>query len=141
MKTEDSEHRQAIFQNYLRFLDDLFDTLKGDFYQLLDGSFVTTKAKPGDIDLVTFLDLKLFRKNQRQVIWFLENSRQFHGLDVFFVPICRPIDPIYDKYLDALAYWTNLFGHTREDETGVRHPKGIIKINFSYEKFKSGTIL
>lgn len=135
------EHRQGIFQTYLLFINELFGAVRGDFYQLVDGSFTTTKEKPRDIDVVTFIEIKLFKRCQRQIIWFLQNSKQAYGIDSFFVPTCKPFNPFYPKFLETFDYWVNLFGHSREDEKGARHPKGIIKIQFSYEKFKDRSIL
>jgi hypothetical protein len=36
----------------------------------------------------------------------------------------------YDSAVKDEAYWLDLYGLSREGENGVRHPKGIIKIQF-----------
>jgi hypothetical protein len=47
-----NEHRKLIFENYLDFSEKLHELGLTNFYQWIDGSFVTTKKYPKDIDFV-----------------------------------------------------------------------------------------
>ena len=47
-----NEHRGEIFEEYLAFCDTLKSIGVKNFYQLIDGSFITQKIFPKDIDVV-----------------------------------------------------------------------------------------
>jgi hypothetical protein len=49
-------HREAIFAEYLTFCDVIKSIGVEEFYQFIDGSFITQKEFPKDIDVVTFVD-------------------------------------------------------------------------------------
>ena len=45
--------RHRIFENYLKFLQDFSREVSENFIQWIDGSFVTRKVNPRDIDFVS----------------------------------------------------------------------------------------
>jgi hypothetical protein len=55
-----NEHRKLIFENYIDFSVELHKLGLSNFYQWIDGSFITTKRYPKDIDFVTFVDYEFF---------------------------------------------------------------------------------
>jgi hypothetical protein len=55
-----STTRPKIWANYLRFLDRFRSKVTSNFTQWIDGSFITQKENPNDLDLVTFIDCTLF---------------------------------------------------------------------------------
>ena len=63
-----NEHRERIFQVYLNFLD-ILQSASDDtpFYQWLDGSFVSEKPFPNDLDLVNFVDREFYRKFESRI--------------------------------------------------------------------------
>src|ERR1039457_471336 len=55
-----SDERKSIFENYVRYSERLKDLCNGaNFLQWIDGSFVTKKPNPGDLDMVTFIDFNI----------------------------------------------------------------------------------
>lgn len=52
--------RHIILEGYKRYLASLKDVIKSNFYQWVDGSFVTEKMNPNDIDVVIFVDYDVF---------------------------------------------------------------------------------
>ncbi len=58
---KNSDTRKKVFQNYLSYIHDFKNQISNNFYQWIDGSFVTSKLNPNDIDIVTFLNLKTTR--------------------------------------------------------------------------------
>ena len=60
---ENSESRKRLFQNYLSYVEKLKNEINNTFYQWIDGSFVTSKLNPNDIDLVTFLNFEVYENN------------------------------------------------------------------------------
>ncbi|MBN2117908.1 MAG: nucleotidyltransferase domain-containing protein [Anaerolineales bacterium] len=86
----------------------------------VDGSFVTSKLSPSDIDiLIVFPNHIRFNTNvERRVADFLNNYGKFK-LHIF---VCFETD------LEREAYWTDWFTKTKKDENGRQFPKGIISL-------------
>jgi len=127
---ENREHRYGLFENYLRFVNDLRKALEAPFYQLIDGSFITQKEFPNDIDLVTFVRFEVLNNKSHLAQYFLENAKNRYRIDGYFAATCRRNHYYYESALKDEAYWLDLYGFSREEDNGVRHPKGIIKIQF-----------
>ena len=112
--------RKLIFENYTIFIEKLKSLGLTRFYQYIDGSFVTNKSYPKDIDFVTFVDYEFFHQNITKMMEFRNE-----WLDCFFAPIYP--ENHASKYRNDLEHfeWQCLFGWDREDER-----KGLILINF-----------
>ena len=126
----DSAHRRALFERYLSFVGDLKSTFRAPFFQWVDGSFITTKELPGDIDVVTFLPYELMTSHIQAVHRFRETSKQQYRVDAKFSPLCKWNHRYYESAVEQEGYWKQLFGFSRPDDAAVRHPKGIVKLNF-----------
>ncbi len=112
--------RKRIFENYTIFIEKLNGLGLTHFYQYIDGSFVTTKHYPKDIDFVTFVDFEFFHQNITQMIDFKNE-----WLDCFFAPI-YPQNHAFNFRNDLEHFeWKCLFGWDREDKQ-----KGLVQINF-----------
>ncbi|MFH1325850.1 MAG: hypothetical protein ABIH48_00065, partial [Candidatus Falkowbacteria bacterium] len=116
--------------NYLNYINDLKSIIDGFFYQLINGSFITQKTKPSDIDIVTFADYKKLESKYESMKFLLTHSKQHYMMDGYFAPVCTTGHFYYKKAIEIEKYWLNLFGKSREDKTGNRYSKGIIKISF-----------
>ena len=83
-----STTRKRIFENYLIYLDNLRETVDSPFYQWIDGSFITNRRDPKDIDFVTFLDFEIYRKNEKDISKLL-NLRydRTNVMDGYFVEV------------------------------------------------------
>lgn len=53
---DNTSKRHVLFEEYKRYTHDLRLLLDCPFYQWLDGSFISNKHNPGDIDLISFID-------------------------------------------------------------------------------------
>ncbi len=52
----DVNSRRELFIGYLRFLEKLKIAVNASFEQWINGSFISKKLSPQDIDVVTFID-------------------------------------------------------------------------------------
>ena len=129
---ENSESRKRLFQNYLSYVEKLKNEINNTFYQWIDGSFVTSKLNPNDIDLVTFLNFEVYENNLSKLADFQGYKlKKEQNLDCYFVkeyPIEHKSYEIITKY-DSIE-WFHLFSKTRVNRNGKRYSKGIIQINF-----------
>lgn len=92
------------------------------FYQFIDGSFITKKTFPKDIDVVTFVEANFFNNN---AVKLLNLRKNFSKIDCFFVPNYQPEERNYFVTQFGLFEWEQLFNTDREC-----NPKGILKIIF-----------
>lgn len=96
--------------------------------QLIDGSFVSNKADPGDIDLVAFMDLDkvdaLSLEDQQKLIALFSGpaTKKSHCCDAYFSPSVPENHPLYNEFRSSRKYWLGEFGYDREDR-----PKGVIR--------------
>ncbi len=127
-----SDSRQKLFKNYISYVNSFKSQVNCNFYQWIDGSFVTTKQNPNDIDIVTFLNFEVYENNVTQIADFqgykVKNEQY---LDCYFVKEYPTEHKNYEiiTHYDSVE-WFHLFSKTRVQRNGKRYSKGIIKINF-----------
>ena len=63
-----NEHRKILFDDFLKFIEKLKELGIDTFYQWIDGSFVTKKIALNDIDVVSFIETKAFKKNEKELL-------------------------------------------------------------------------
>ena len=79
-----NNHREEIFEEYLTFCDALKSMGIENFYQFIDGSFITKKLFPKDIDVVTFVEANFFNNN---AVKLLNLRNDFSKIDCFLFQI------------------------------------------------------
>jgi hypothetical protein len=119
-----TKRREEIFRNYLDFLDNLKKMPIGKFHQWLDGSFVTQKPFPNDLDLVTFVDSNFYLKFENR-IRDMELEFRWLRLDAYSVPVYPKTT--FKQYITKYAIEEKqaLYGFDRSGK-----PKGFIQLNF-----------
>ena len=60
-----NEHRKNLFDEYINLIVELKNLGVTNCFQWINGSFVTKKEKPNDIDIVTFIDFRLHEQKQK----------------------------------------------------------------------------
>ena len=117
-----NNHRKDIFDEYLIFCNTLKLMGIKTFYQFIDGSFITRKVLPKDIDVVTFLEANFFNQN---AVKLLNLRDDFSRIGCFFVPNYQSEERNYFVTQFGLFEWEQLFNTDHE-----YNPKGILKIIF-----------
>ncbi len=124
-----SETRKTLFDNYLRYLDAFSKEITPHFTQWINGSFVTKKENPNDIDFVTFIDVDLYNKKEKIIDKFLSFSLEDKGLDAYILQIFPKHDERHLSYsLMNLERWDFRFTYSKEDDNKIIFPKGYIEI-------------
>jgi hypothetical protein len=129
---KNSDTRKKVFQNYLSYIHDFKNQISNNFYQWIDGSFVTSKLNPNDIDIVTFLKAENYESNLLKLADFQGIKLKIEQkLDCYFVKEY----PIEHKNYEIITHydsveWFHLFSKSRVQRNGKRYSKGIIQINF-----------
>lgn len=108
--------------------------------QWVDGSFVTTKQDPDDIDVLSFVDYdtltRLPRDKYDEVFALLgarEETKKKFGCHTFLELCCPPGHPHFRFFERERLYWLRWFGTTREatlanGTTLPGKPKGFVQI-------------
>ncbi len=122
-----SKTRKRLFENYLQYIYRFQDEVFPFFEQWINGSFVTQKENPKDIDLVTFLDYEVYEKRGDKVLdKFWTFSLEDEGIDSYLV---RDYPESHIKFAKTIHFkkeWRDLYGSTR----GKTRNKGFLKIMF-----------
>jgi len=126
---QNRRHRSKLLENYEAYLLEIRQNVSAAFFQWVNGSFVTQKKLPGDIDMVTFLPYDLMVKNGSFVEQMRRTSKSRFNIDGFFVPVAKWNHRFYESCQREEQRWRTLFGSSRE---GL--PKGIIKLNLQHDK-------
>jgi hypothetical protein len=126
----ESATRRDNFEKYIRYSSDL-KKLLGDqpLRQWVNGSFVTKKNNPKDVDLITFIDHKTVRKLGSKLDDFRPRlSWEKYGVDAYLLEV-YPDSSEFQKFtrLD-IAEWQDLFSKSRPNRKGQKFKKGFLEI-------------
>jgi hypothetical protein len=117
-----NERRFMLFSVLQNYAAELKATLNSPFRMWIDGSFVTQKTMPNDIDLVTFVNAPNYFHNEN-VLWTLLNK--YHQLDAHY-SIIYPFNHRLRHTTDwDMENYKDLFLSDRE-----KIKKGLIQLNF-----------
>ncbi len=124
--------RKELFKGYVRYNEDLKDLLENQSYeQWIDGSFISQKVNPKDIDLVSFIDYNLVEKLEEELEKFIKSAgRSNYGVDGYVVRIYPEDHPHFVRTKSDKIYWRHWFSTTKPDQKKRRYGKGFIKIKF-----------
>jgi hypothetical protein len=126
-----SEKRQFLFHNYQEYLRLFSRKITPQFEQWINGSFVTKKENPNDIDFVTFIDSAIFEQNEAKLEAFWSFSLEDEGLDAYIVKIYPFDSPLFNTQTEHFKkIWFKRFCRTKADADLDISTKGFIKLKF-----------
>lgn len=117
-----NEHRVAIFEEYKHFIERLKVLDIGHFYQWVNGSFVSTLPKPGDIDIVTFVE---YQKHEALEMELRTLKTSFKWVDSYYLKVYPVGHPNHFITNFDRAEWRFLFSTDRQ-----KRKKGFVQLNF-----------
>lgn len=122
--------RNFLYNQYLNYKSDL-KKLCGEIplKQWIDGSYVTKKAVPVDIDLVTFIDFELAEAKENELKQFIyPASSNKYSIDGYIIVNYPKGHKMHFAYEADYAYWINQFGKTKPTKRHKGVPKGFLEI-------------
>ncbi len=128
-----NEQRNHLWEEYQNYLAEIRELLQTNFFQYLDGSFITQKENPKDIDVVSFVEGELLEHYEKEI----EQIDQKHkNIDAYYIALYPPEHQQYESHTKAGFFeWAKQFGNTRPNKhNNLQFRKCFIKINFPYEK-------
>lgn len=124
--------RHQLFDQYKLYLKDLQTVINAPFYQWIDGSYVTTKYNPRDIDIVTMIPHQEFEAKEGILRHKFSgrNARNIYEVDAYLVAEYPENHVKHSFTRSDLLYWYSLFHKTRVNRAKKQYQKGFIQINF-----------
>ncbi len=128
-----SSSRKEIFTKYLSYLGAFQRAVSPNFTHWLDGSFLTKKENPRDLDFVTLLDFSVVKQKEALLRekFLKDQALDFFGLDAYLVEVFPEGHPNHFITKLDLAYWNSWFSRTSENRAGRSYLKGFVEISFS----------
>jgi len=131
---ENLEHRNKLFQDYLNYTKELSKIVSKQFFQWINGSFVTQKHTPKDIDLVSFIDCDVIENYKQELKNFVYPlSKEIYNIDAYIVRIYPDNNKNLVFSKSDTLYWFHNFQKTKPNKKGEKFYKGFIKIDLSHE--------
>lgn len=114
-------YRQQLYEHYMAYLNELKNTIHGSFEQWIDGSFVSKKLKPNDIDILTFVPSPVYLLTDAHLYELKQKYKP--QIDAYY--ICKfPENHLrFAETKGDYFYWLNQFTKDRQ-----KNSKGFIKI-------------
>jgi hypothetical protein len=114
-----SVERPRIWDGWMRHRTEL-ESVGVQYTTLVNGSFLTAKQEPGDVDLCILLDAgevnRLGLQEQNQLLPLLSGPacKPDFLCDVYSIIVHPFGDPRFPLTLERFAYWTRVFGIDRQ---------------------------
>jgi len=127
-----SKTRQKLYEGYVSYNEALKALLGNQRYsQWIDGSFVSNKINPRDIDLVNLIDHELVDNFEQELKQFINKvGKETYGVDGYIVRIYPEGHPKYIRTQSDLVYWENWFSRSKINRRKQRFPKGFLELKF-----------
>ncbi len=126
----ESETRQPLFDNYLDWIFDFQRDISPDFTQWVNGSFVTQKLNPKDIDFVTFVEGSVFESKQNEMDRFWSFSNEDKGLDAYLLAEFEEGHPDFLEFVRFKSVWVKRYSNGSKNDNLRTIQKGFIQIIF-----------
>jgi len=126
-----SRTRRSLFNNYLKYIHEFSNRITRNFIQWLDGSFVSQKENPNDIDFVTFIDYKTYELQEDLLDIFWSFSLEVEGLDAYLVKVYPKSHKKHHRFLEQRQEWIKTYSKTKALKNNLRFSKGFLDIKFT----------
>lgn len=126
-----NKHRERLFIHYLRWLDSFRSKVTKEFTQFINGSFISQKEFPKDIDFVTFFDYQIYEQEERFLDKYWTFSLENEGLDSYLVKTYPKEHEKYFTLVVAQDEWINRYSKKVIVSQNQVIEKGFLILNFT----------
>ena len=129
---EANSSRHKLYEGFLSYNQDLKALLAPQKYvQWVDGSFISTKINPRDIDVVNLIEVNLVEQYEQELSRFTAHEgKRNYGIDGYVIRIYPEGHPKYVRTQSDLVYWEHWFSHSRMNRAKKRFLKGFVEIKW-----------
>ncbi len=127
-----SNTRSPIFEKYLSYIHAFKQEIMPEFRQWVDGSFVTKKLNPKDIDIVTFIPFEVYEKHRKEIEakFIMEGAARHYKVDAYAIKSYPEEHALHFVTIYDTVEWRETFSKTKFNRAQRRYPKGFVELNF-----------
>lgn len=129
-----NQRRRILFEEYMRYTNDLREVLKSSFIQWIDGSFVNNQViEPNDIDLLTMIDHEVYKQNETVIdekFAKFSVKKHYEKIDAYTIKSYPKNHKFHEVYREDYYYWIDWYSFTRKNRVGKRFEKGFVQLKF-----------
>lgn len=126
-----SKTRYQLYINYRKYTEDLKSRVSQELVQWINGSFISKKQNPNDIDLVTFIPYKLYEVRESYLENFWTFNREDEGLDSYLVKWYPEEHHLNHRTREQMSEWQKTYRFTKPNNDDVKFPKGFLQLKFT----------
>lgn len=122
-----STTRRGHFERFREYNTRLRAYLPDEFLQWVDGSFVSRKTNPNDLDVLTFVPTAIYGPNERAFKELKEEFKKGTGgrVDAHVIQVYAENHRYRVRYESDYIEWLHIWGYT---STRPRNPKGFVEL-------------
>lgn len=120
-----SKTRVKLYENLIQFNETLQKEVYPWYEMWVDGSFVTKKHNPRDVDVVVFLDAEVYRLREKKFDAIVSFSFEILKIDAYFVIVYPEKHPSFPLTQISTNRWFDFLSTTRSENR-----KGFLKLDF-----------
>ncbi|MDX2305967.1 MAG: hypothetical protein NW226_24370 [Microscillaceae bacterium] len=125
-----SNTRHKLFVNYMRYIEHFSKYITRKFTHCIDGSFVTLKENPKNIDLVMFIDYQVYEAHENHLDKYWSFNLENQDLDAYLIKSYPEDHPFFEEYLQKCQEWQRLYTNVKRNFEIVPESKGFLNIKF-----------
>ena len=124
--------RVELFARFENYLNEMALILKHSFQVWVNGSFISKKPNPADIDFVVFLDYHDYEANEKLIDerFSSKHARAVFGVDAYVVAVFPEVHRKFVFTKSDRAYWLHLFSTTKASRSNPKFSKGFVQLKF-----------
>lgn len=124
-----SSSRSILYHEWRKYNELLRSVVGENFRQWVNGSFVTQKTNPKDIDLVSFIPYRAYERQEVISDKFWTDTWEDEGIDAYIVKLYPADHPDYEKRTQVeQEQWIKRYSATKPTQDFVTYPKGFLSI-------------
>jgi len=125
--------RHQLFNHYEKYTQDFSERVTSNFSQWINGSFVSSKRNPGDIDIVSLIDYRVAEEKSLIIRseFIGEAVSKKYGIDAYLLIIYPENHKLHSWTSTDLLYWNDWFGTSKMQKQQKRYPKGYLEISYN----------
>lgn len=123
--------RRKLFEKMVTYLQDLKNLVSEELEVWVNGSFVTKKANPKDIDVVVFIPWQKAEQFSEELKKFSKpDVVENYGVDGYLVRVYEQKHKLHVLTRSDRVHWLFDFPRTQPNRSGKRFKKGFLEIKF-----------
>ena len=125
-----SNKRKMLFDKLIIYNNELKSNCElMELHQWIDGSFITKKRNPSDIDFITFISSEKLEQLGNKIDDFkFPNSEKKFVVDAYIVEVYSDFHRYKIRTVLDKAYWMGRFTKTRRNRAGNKFTKGFLEV-------------